>query len=205
VNLNDLPQFEISSFFPETKYGGAGFSGRFSGLEGVREGVCWLRISKQKSARGKLHALDAASGAAIFVPWEGREHLAVGMELPWIDGFWRAVDIEMVIDPAWSWTKLRFEPRDAWMTADIKRRMLRPAPAGVNLVPSGATLVPKGWDHEHCRFCWEKIGAGGVATGFVDDAGTWLCESCYSQFVVTHDLSFIEIFGKIWPASSSTP
>lgn len=206
TTLNNLPHFEILDFLPETEYGQAGFSGHFSQVEGVFETVSWLRVSREKRARGGLHALNRGTGAAIFVPSEGSEHLAVGMKLPWIDGFWKAADIEMVIDPAWPWRELRFELRDAWrITDDVEGAMVCPAPAGVRPVPSGAEVIPKGWDHEHCHFCWEKVGVGGLATGFVDDAGTWLCKSCYAHFVVTHDLSFMATFGKIWPASSSKP
>jgi hypothetical protein len=205
VSLNDLPQFELLDFLPITEYGQAAFSGQFNRIEGVREMVCWLRVSGEKYSRGALHAVDAASGAALFLPWEGREYLAVGIKVPWIDGFWKRTDIEMVVDPAWLWKESRFEATDAWrMTADAGGAMLCPAP-GKGMPPAGVSLMPKGWDHEHCHFCGQTIGAGGLATGFVDHAGTWLCEGCHSRFVVTHDLSFMEIFGKIWPAANSQP
>lgn len=110
----------------------------------------------------------------------------------------------MVIDPAWRWREIRFEPRDAWrISADIEGGVLCPAPAGVSPAPLGAEVIPNGWNHEHCRLCWERIRAG--EAGFLDDAGKWLCKSCYSRFVATHDLSFMAIFGKVWPASSARP
>lgn len=78
TTLNDLPQFEILGFLPETEYGQAGFSGRFSHVEGVIETVSWLRVSSEKCARGGLHALDTRTGAAVFVPWEGGSILRLG-------------------------------------------------------------------------------------------------------------------------------
>jgi hypothetical protein len=202
--LTELPQFELTDFLTHTSYGSPGFSGRFDRTEGVREIVCWLRISGEKHSKGSLHAFDARSHTATFLPWEGREYLSIGMKLPWIDAFWKPTDIEMVIDPAWSWTQTRFELRDGWrIDADIEGAIMAKAPEPEVPVPEGVTLISKGWDHEHCHFCWQKIGTGGAASGFIDSAGTWLCENCYSSFVVTHDLSFMAIFGRIWPEATS--
>lgn len=41
------------------------------------------------------------------------------------------------------------------------------------------------WDHEHCAFCWEKIGEyeGCEHSGYCTvDTGHWLCEECFRDF-----------------------
>jgi hypothetical protein len=198
--LDDIPHFQITDELLNTPYGESGFLGRFDQVGGVIETVSWLRVSKEKFSKGSLHALDLDKKSAIFVPWEGKSYLAVGMTLPWIDAFWKNSDIEMVADTNWPWKRVRFSPKNALrIDADVCGGMLCKAPEGEGAAPAGATLVPKGWDHEHCRFCWEKIGIGGAAHGFTDDGGTWLCENCYRSFVVPHDLSYMEIHGKRWP------
>lgn len=36
------------------------------------------------------------------------------------------------------------------------------------------------WDHEHCAFCWKKIGTGGIKEAYstLDDS-RWVCEECF--------------------------
>jgi hypothetical protein len=56
---------------------------------------------------------------------------------------------------------------------------------------SGAELVESGWDHEHCAICWETLGPGGQAEGYVSGQRTWVCERCYLNFVERRSLDFI--------------
>ena len=40
-------------------------------------------------------------------------------------------------------------------------------------------------DHEHCAFCWEKIGKGEdmIHEGYTDeDAYHWVCNDCFNDF-----------------------
>lgn len=46
------------------------------------------------------------------------------------------------------------------------------------------------WSCERCDICRETIEAGQY--GFVDRSGHRICEKCYGQYVVTHDLSFVD-------------
>ena len=38
-------------------------------------------------------------------------------------------------------------------------------------------------DHEHCKFCWKKIGVDGIEAGYstLDDY-CWVCEECFADF-----------------------
>lgn len=202
--LADLPHFEIVEFLPTTPFDGPGFSGRFNHIQGVAEGVCWLRVAADKYSKGGLHALSQPDKTAIFLPWEGKEHIQIGLSLPWIDGYWKKEKIEMVVNPSWPWKRLRFQPRDAWKTdADIGAIAAK-APDGSTVAPAGVTVIRGGWDHEHCGFCWKTIGVGGEPVGFKDDYDNWLCEDCFQTYVAEHDLSFMDVFGKTWPAANST-
>lgn len=187
-----------------TPFGAPGFSGRFNHIEGVAEGVCWLRLSGDEYSRGSLHALSQSDQSAVFLPWEGKEHVRQGRALTWIDGYWKTTDIEMVVDLSWRWERLHFEPQDGWrIDADAANATVVRAPDNAVVVPQGVTVIPGAWDHEHCRFCWEKIGVGGAAEGFRDSQSTWLCENCFKAYVAQHDVSFMAIFGNRWPAENS--
>jgi hypothetical protein len=200
--LADLPHFETLEFLPTTRFGVFGFLGRFNQTQGVWECPCWLRISADECSQGRLHALKRSEGTAIFIPSVGKEYIRLGMALPWIDSHWKKNDVEMVLDPSWSWKRVRFEPRDAWKKDTDIGAIVSETADGATGRPPGATLVPGGWDHDHCRFCWEKIGVGGVPEGFRDSHGTWLCEGCFNEYVLQHDLSFMEVHGKMWPAAT---
>ena len=49
-----------------------------------------------------------------------------------------------------------------------------------------------GWDHDHCEFCWQKLGDEGLAehssepvdtAGYVtDDDYHWFCATCVDDF-----------------------
>jgi hypothetical protein len=53
-------------------------------------------------------------------------------------------------------------------------------------IPPGGFVVPGGWDHEHCRLCWERISdiEAGKNFGYTDGKD-WLCESCYEKYIVS--------------------
>lgn len=57
--------------------------------------------------------------------------------------------------------------------------------------PGDGEVVEGGWDHEHCRICWEKIGIGGQSSGYVSDDDVWACARCYERFIEPRSLDFI--------------
>lgn len=45
--------------------------------------------------------------------------------------------------------------------------------------------VKKHWDHEHCKFCWERISEniGDLNYGYCSlDNANWICEQCFQDF-----------------------
>jgi hypothetical protein len=46
-------------------------------------------------------------------------------------------------------------------------------------------------DHNHCSICWQTLGQGAQAEGYVSHDATWICSRCYELFVQKHSLEFI--------------
>ncbi len=57
--------------------------------------------------------------------------------------------------------------------------------------PAGGRIVSGGWEHEHCRICWEKIGQGGAPTGFLSEDDEWACTRCYQEYVLPKSVGFV--------------
>jgi hypothetical protein len=124
-----------------------------------------------------------------------------------LDGYW-GERAEVVLDQTRQWDRARFRPTDAiriqgpggvWLRPVIRTdedpatTVARAFPAGATSDggdTSGAEVVEAGWDHEHCTICWETLGPGGQADGFVSKR-TWVCERCYVDFVEQRSLAFI--------------
>jgi len=132
------------------------------------------------------------------------------MVLPYVDGRWEAYHVWMVAEPGWVWTRTLFQASDA--VAERVRAQdgkewikLSKAPIGnetgapLHVYPGphdvgSEGIVKGGWDHEHCELCQAHVDPGDF--GYLDLADHWICEGCYTQFVSTHDLSFL---GNYWP------
>jgi hypothetical protein len=191
MNLSELPRFTV-----EAVHDGSGevrLSGRFSNLRGVRAGRSWLYVSTDGSLLGDLEAVDPTTGRAVFVTSGQalREPVRIGASFPWVEGYWQAYQVAMIVEPAHPWVNTVFVPGPArhftlagahgWQAADA------PLPDGA--VDLG--VRPGDWDHEHCEICEAKIGIGGAAAGFRDPDGHWLCEGCHASYAIPHDLSFL--------------
>jgi hypothetical protein len=193
--LADLPHFTITSISPVGS--SARLAGVFDHLGGVVEGRCWLFARDAESMIGDLIELDRDKRTAVFVAAYPNEQAAVGAKLPYVDGYWNASDIEMVISEGHAWKRVTFEAQDAAMSRHEGGRVLRKAsdmPARGN---TPEQIVAGGWDHEHCKICWAHIDPGQV--GYANNDDHWLCEACYEKYAAPHDLSFMEIHGKRWP------
>lgn len=46
-------------------------------------------------------------------------------------------------------------------------------------------------DHDHCAICWQTIGEGGEAEGYLSENETWICSGCYESCVRSRSLNFI--------------
>ena len=47
-------------------------------------------------------------------------------------------------------------------------------------------IIPRGWDHEHCRLCWATLSAyeGDEHEGYTDESD-WLCTCCFDRFIAS--------------------
>jgi hypothetical protein len=142
---------------------------------------------------GDLVDLDASSRRARFVApfWSSASPVGVGSVVPWLDAYWQAYHVTMILDPDANWCRTELVPSSAqhfrqgevsgWTKAGQK-------------LPEGAVpthVDNPGWNHEHCELCESKIGRGGSTHGYVDRRDRWLCERCYDEYGATHSLGFV--------------
>jgi hypothetical protein len=190
MKLQDLPRFTISAI---TGQGGVSrLVGRFSIIAGVREGRSWL-YDPVNPLIGDLEKLDLDTREAVFVApfWTTVSPAQVGAALPWVDGYWQAYHLTMILNEASTWCRSVFSPTEAQYFSLNGVRGWQPA--GHDL-PPGATplnVVAGAWDHEHCELCCNKIGEGGTPAGYIDSSNHWLCEECYQRYAEPRDLSFL--------------
>jgi hypothetical protein len=162
---------------------------------------------------GDLVSLDIEAGTAIFLMYEEPALDLSGRKLPYVDGYWQAYHVWMVTDPSWLWSRERLERRQVFaevfeaketQTLDGREvktwiRVKESAEDGCKerLYPALTgdpqrelnEMLATGWDHEHCELCPASIAVGDF--GFSDRRGHWVCESCHTKFIATHDLSFL--------------
>lgn len=191
--LSDLPHFTVTSISSGGK--SARVTGCFNRLDDVTEGRCWLLVRNAENATGSLAELDTNAKTAVFITAYPTQ-LTVGMTLPYIDAYWRAPIVEMILGDR-SAQKRIFKSQDAVMDLYEGGRILEKAATASTSDRRTKQVVTGGWDHEHCKICWAHIDPGQV--GYADEDDHWLCESCYQQFAIPHDLSFMEIHGRRWP------
>ena len=190
MELRDLPQFtvrEVRDADTSPK-----LVGRFSHLSGVREGRSWL-YDMSEPLTGDLENLDSATEEAVFdAPYWTPESVArPGVALPWIDGYWQAYHVTMIIDTANVWRRADFVASDAQhFTIDGHGGWQRVGEESMEgAIPT--QVVHGGWDHEHCELCRARIGSGGAPAGYVDSEDRWLCDDCYRRFAEPRDLAFL--------------
>jgi hypothetical protein len=187
MQLADLPQFMISG--ARLLNGVWVLDGQFNHLETVREGRSWLYVSRADSLIGDLEALDRETRQARFntmdpalpSPW------MTDATLPWLDGWWQAFHVSLILDTAHPWEQVTFAARDALQSRMPGYRVLQER-MGEPPTPD-EEIVPGAWDHEHCMLCNAHIDPGDVA--YTDPENNWLCAACYTTFAEPHDLSFV--------------
>ncbi len=138
---------------------------------------------------GRFSDTKAQERACRFVPKTATDlhGFVLGSEYPYLDGYW-GERAELVLDATRHWLRQSFAPSNAVEFNLDGQRLARKG----DVPPEGATLVPGGWDHEHCSICWQTIGAGGEPDGLVSN-GDWLCSSCYESFLLPHSLAFVVV------------
>jgi hypothetical protein len=177
-----LPQFEISqvekvgSFI---KY--SGLLKNTSTFAKAKPGwVVVICLESNRFLEGRFSVINSSTFQAVIDVSD--EHvpisLVVGNEYPLLAGYW-GILAELVLNDSTIWKKIKFEPHDSTVR-----------------YPDGRVKIVKdGWDHEHCRICFQTISSVEVDNedGYVNEEGDWLCKSCYQNYVVKRSLGFINL------------
>jgi hypothetical protein len=194
TRLEDLPAFEIVRVEPA---GSPRLHGVFTHLRSVKEGRSWL-CHPADPLIGDLLDLDEATGRAVFEApfWDASHPIQNGSRPQWLDGWWQAYHVTMIVDPATDWRRIRFAAGDAqWFIENGREGWTK-----AGRLPKGAVatrIEPGGWDHEHCTLCHERIGRLGDEYGYVAggsagvDPYEWLCDRCGERFAVPRSLAFV--------------
>jgi hypothetical protein len=185
VGPDDLPHFAVAAV--HSSY----CTGRFDSSPWVGENwIAALYLGSGRFLWGRLRDIDMATRTCSFYPMRGEElsMLHPGGSYALISGAW-AEQSELVLDEARHWQRTRFAPSDmvryrpkdgGWMATPLSPE-----------APPGGDVIPGGWDHEHCEICWKRIGLGGEPDGFFSPPDSWVCEECYTTFIVPQSLAFV--------------
>jgi len=140
--------------------------------------------SDSDSATIELHRLIELDGdVATFESFGMREPLPNVGERLIFQSWWTPDQLELARDADRMWTERRFEAGPALVVHTEYGHSVR-ARATEQTSPGDATLLPHGWDHEHCALCWVKISeTSGQASAYYSD-GDWLCVKCYCSYVM---------------------
>ncbi len=118
---------------------------------------------------------------------------------------WTPAQLETARSDPSEWTRQEFAPSDAISAAinsvdDLPGTLKTlPSDAGLSVPASlwhkrlpgeepapGSTVMPGGWDHEHCELCWEKIALYEGCRRFGYRNGEdWVCEECYVKYIAS--------------------
>jgi hypothetical protein len=179
-----LPRFAIQSIEGGTAVGKADAS-RWIGV-----GHLVALVLGERFIWGKWRGGESSGGSAA-IQLDDPTHadaLRVGEAYSFIDSYWgdRA---ELVLDSSTTWRKSVFAPVDALSVSHPDSTLITKAsPDG----PSGQILAG-GWDHEHCEICYQKIGIGSQAAGWLNSQSQWVCEACYSAYLATRSIEFVNV------------
>jgi hypothetical protein len=191
MDLSGLPQFTVAEIRVAAGDPEVTLIGRLSHLRGVRNTTAWLYRSARASMIGTVSQLPISPNELIEYQTSDvglAPELRVGSVYPWIDGYWQAYQVAMVL--AGQWESRRFHSGPA--------RYFR-LPGVTGWQPIDAPLMDGAedlgirdgeWDHEHCELCGETIGEADVTPAYVDPDDHWLCAKCYDRYGLTRDVSF---------------
>ena len=146
--------------------------------------IGWVFSDEDRRAiPGRFREVNAYEATCVFVPDDANElcHLSSGTSLRYLDGYWgdRA---ELVLNKELRWSARVFEASDAVRIGSRVRK--RDA-----LETGEGTIVPGGWNHEHCEICWATLGPGTrMVTNQRDEI---ICVSCHEGYVATGSLEFV--------------
>jgi len=97
---------------------------------------------------------------------------------------WSPDQLKLAQDQSRTWVLKEFEAQDAVAYSTEGGKII--GRRKESSVTDGGTVVPGGWDHEHCALCWESISLHKEHQhiGYTD-GNDWLCETCYKTYIVT--------------------
>jgi len=175
----------------------------------------WLLFGKRGCLCASVQSLDKVTKVAVLTFEATEEPNIIGCSLAYLSPYWQAYNVWMVLDPGWHWEKKKFLGMDAIAeefeskdTSIIEGREVKvwtklspanvergqtphyPATEHTPTSESNVRLIPSGWDHEHCELCNSHIDIG--MFGYCDPNGRWMCENCYSRYVLRRDLAFVD-------------
>jgi hypothetical protein len=181
--MKPFPQFTIERIC------GADCFGTFEASKWVGENWAVCLMHGDRFIWGRFVEVDQIRRSAGFRADAPAEiaGLSAGDRLALLDGYW-GHQVELVSTPSHVWRFARFVARDA-VEFQVESGRLRTA-ATPGLRGAG---VPGGWDHEHCELCNETISEHGVASGWTNEEGNWLCEACYATHVLQGSLEFVNV------------
>jgi hypothetical protein len=95
--------------------------------------------------------------------------------------WWEPDQLDLVKNESIAWQREGFTPSDA---VKDSKGALRKYEEGK--VADKEEIITGGWEHEHCRLCWQTISAHEGQDNFGYTDGTdWLCEACYGKYIVS--------------------
>jgi hypothetical protein len=190
TRLDDLPAFQVLQI---TNADDPELIGVFTHLKSVRTGRSWLYAGDADSLIGDLVDLDEATRHARFTApfWSPTSPIQVGSVVPWLDGYWQAYHLTMILDQQAAWKRTEFTPSPAqhFRQGDVHGWTKAGHKLPDDAVPTSVDEL--GWDHEHCELCQSRIGRGGAHHGYVDRNDRWLCEPCYQHYAEPRSLGFV--------------
>jgi hypothetical protein len=192
TRLGDLPAFVVHRIQPGDT---PRLAGRFTHVRSTQLGRSWL-YDREDPLIGDLVELDGRTHDAVFEApfWTPSARIQAGSTAPWLDAYWQAWHVTIILDPAAGWQRGPFRATDAQVFELDGRTGISP----MGSLPQGATRIrvePGGWDHEHCQFCMAAISLGDDA--FHADGpdylayDCWLCVACGEQYAVPRSLAFV--------------
>jgi hypothetical protein len=97
--------------------------------------------------------------------------------------WWSEDQLALVKDETIVWRRQKFEPSDA-VEYHEEDGHIAWCKLEEDEVPTEGKIIPEGWEHEHCRLCWETISPYEDDENYgYTDGSDWICEACYKQYL----------------------
>jgi hypothetical protein len=104
-------------------------------------------------------------------------------KLSLVEEWWMDDQKELVEDNSRNWVKQPFKTVVGYWVLIDGHKLMGKVVDQLELPPN-AIIDDTGWDHEHCRLCWETISEhiNYEHEGYTDGK-EWLCVKCYEKYI----------------------